>query len=249
MIPRIIHYTWKDEESIPLQKIWSADGEDLSFQDCLNSFTKFNPNWRYIFWSDRDIDILIGEIYPNFYPTFKKLKPIEKVDFFRYVCLFRFGGLFVDLDCFCARPLDEILHNNDYLIVGLESTEYTNWLHHNYHQQLQIYAIFAEQDCSILGEIIYRVINNCKYFPNRNVIEKTSMAVFGDIVYQYKNKEGVRIMPIDFSGCSGNWKHLREYSFGPNMLPSYILHCGAGTWKTSEFHEYGQLIAEKSIDL
>jgi len=89
VIPKIIHYTWKDSNLLDLQK------------ECLQSWkTHFKePEYIYMFWSDEDISSFINTYYEDYKWLFdKQTKNIVKVDLFRFFVLHKYGGIYMDLD-------------------------------------------------------------------------------------------------------------------------------------------------------
>lgn len=61
-------------------------------------------------WTDAKSRELIAEHYPWFLPTFDGYKyKIQRADAIRYFVLHRFGGVYMDLDIGCIRPVDSLL--------------------------------------------------------------------------------------------------------------------------------------------
>ena len=100
-IPRIIHQTWKNE-TIP-------KGEWTTAHDfCL----KINPEpeWRHILWTDHSAREFVTLYYPDLLHIYDSFPhPIQRVDVIRYLILHQFGGVYIDLDIGCARPMDALL--------------------------------------------------------------------------------------------------------------------------------------------
>lgn len=97
-IPRIIHQTWKTE-SLP---------DD--FARYRESVRALHPGWEHRLWTDDDNRRLISEHYPWFLDTYDSYKHnIERVDAVRYFILLRHGGLYLDLDMECLKPIDDML--------------------------------------------------------------------------------------------------------------------------------------------
>ncbi len=98
MIPKIIHQTWKTED-IPRE--WAESKA---------SWQRFHPDWRYIFWTDRDLESFIAERYPWFIETYRDYPyAIQRVDASRYFILYEYGGIYSDLDVICNRNGDFLL--------------------------------------------------------------------------------------------------------------------------------------------
>lgn len=101
-IPRIIIQTWKNE-MIPEK-----------YKDLVESVKTKNPTFEYNFFTDSDIEVFLKDNYPHYYDTYTKLPiKIQKIDFFRYVAIYHYGGFYLDLDMMMLEPFDnEILHND-----------------------------------------------------------------------------------------------------------------------------------------
>lgn len=97
-IPRIIHQTYKTAD-IP---------EDWQYVQ--RSVRRHHKDYQYILWTDETIRSFMTEHYPWFMPTFDAYPyPIQRVDAFRYFALYHYGGIYLDLDVGCRRPLDVLL--------------------------------------------------------------------------------------------------------------------------------------------
>ncbi|OCH87495.1 glycosyltransferase family 32 protein [Obba rivulosa] len=97
-IPRIIHQTWKSE-------VLPAEWADIS-QGCRDMMR----DYEYKLWTDASARELIAEEYPWFLDTFDGYKyPIQRADAIRYFALYHHGGIYMDLDIACLRPLDPLL--------------------------------------------------------------------------------------------------------------------------------------------
>ena len=95
MIPAIIHQTSKTTH-IP-QK-WAL----------LQRKVKKNyPEWKYRFWTDEDNLRLVQKSFSDWEGVYLSLpKPIMRVDMIRYMYMYEFGGLYLDLDYEILRPFD-----------------------------------------------------------------------------------------------------------------------------------------------
>ncbi|MET9524767.1 glycosyltransferase [Streptomyces coeruleorubidus] len=115
-IPSLIHQTWKDAD-VPAQwKKWA------------DSWCLHHPDWGYRLWTDSDNRAFLQEHYPWFLPVYDGYaEPIMRADAIRYFLLDHFGGLYVDLDFECLRPVDEILDGRE-LVLGCEPQVHTQLL-------------------------------------------------------------------------------------------------------------------------
>ncbi len=101
-IPRIIHQTWKTE-TLP---------DDYARHRA--TVRTHHPDWQHWLWTDADNRRLIAEHYPWFLPTYDGYKHnIERVDAVRYFMLLHYGGVYIDLDMECLKPIDPLLAEGD----------------------------------------------------------------------------------------------------------------------------------------
>lgn len=106
-IPSIIHFIWfkklydshLDVSEIPTTGSQAPEHRRIH-----------NPNFTVNVWNATAARDLIEEHYDWFLPTYDGYKhPIQRVDAFKYFVLWHFGGIYMDLDVDCRRPLDPLL--------------------------------------------------------------------------------------------------------------------------------------------
>ena len=65
---------------------------------------------EYKLWTDASSREFIAEFYPYFLDTFDGYTyPIQRADAIRYFVLYHYGGIYIDLDIGCLRPMDPLL--------------------------------------------------------------------------------------------------------------------------------------------
>ncbi|KAJ3053690.1 hypothetical protein HK097_003616 [Rhizophlyctis rosea] len=97
-IPKFIHQSWKTKSLPPHFRRWSE------------TWTKHNPSWTHILWTDATNRNLVATHYPWFLPYYDRLpSKIAKADASRYLYMHHMGGVYVDLDAECLKPLDSLL--------------------------------------------------------------------------------------------------------------------------------------------
>ncbi|KTW30198.1 hypothetical protein T552_00676 [Pneumocystis carinii B80] len=105
-IPRIIHQTWKNE-TIPDK-----------WKEASDKCRKNHPNYEYMFWTDEKARDFIAEKYTWFLDQYDRYPyNIQRVDSFRYFALVHYGGIYIDLDIECLKPLDSLLSYGAWLRV------------------------------------------------------------------------------------------------------------------------------------
>ncbi|KAF8663475.1 hypothetical protein AX16_001043 [Volvariella volvacea WC 439] len=97
-VPRIIHQTWKSETLPPRWKEISQACRDMM------------PDYEYMLWTDASSREFIATHYPWFLDTFDGYDyVIQRADAIRYFVLHHYGGVYMDLDIGCSRPMDPLL--------------------------------------------------------------------------------------------------------------------------------------------
>lgn len=98
-IPRIIHQTWRDAETIP-----------SSWQQASNSCRHLHPGYQYRLWTDKTARELIESEFPCLLPTYDSYPyDIQRADMIRLVILYVYGGIYLDLDIICLKSLEQLL--------------------------------------------------------------------------------------------------------------------------------------------
>lgn len=101
MIPRIVHQTWKNN-----------DTSNWIFQKSITSIKRCFPNWDYKFWADEDLDNFIRTYYPSYYLNWANLdRMIKKVDVARYFMLHYYGGVYADLDFVFTKDVTPLIED------------------------------------------------------------------------------------------------------------------------------------------
>ena len=100
-IPKIIH------------QIWLGSPVPERYKEWMNSWRIHNPEWLYILWTDETVAYL--KLYNQ--ELYNKARNYgQKSDILRYELLYKFGGLYVDIDFRCLKPFDIFHHCYDFYI-------------------------------------------------------------------------------------------------------------------------------------
>ncbi|HET6400431.1 MAG TPA: glycosyltransferase [Candidatus Kapabacteria bacterium] len=107
-IPKIIHQTWKTSEVPP------------QLAHDFFSWQKHHPEWTFIGWDDASLAMFVETEFPQYLDLYRSYKhQIERVHMARYLILKKQGGVFVDLDMECLKPIEPLLADWT-LVVGFE---------------------------------------------------------------------------------------------------------------------------------
>jgi mannosyltransferase OCH1-like enzyme len=103
-LPRIIHQTYSDRNLPPL------------YRQNIARIKRLCPGWEYRFYDDVDVRKYIAGHFPGLLKYYERIDPrygAARADFFRYLVVYRDGGVYLDLKSTLTRPLDEVLSAHD----------------------------------------------------------------------------------------------------------------------------------------
>ena len=109
LIPKIIHQTYHSHD-FPKE-----------IQSSVDSLKSMNPGWDYRFYDDAGIERFLKENYqPEIIETYQKINPAygaARADFFRYLVVYKVGGVYLDIKSYANQALDQIIHPNDRYVL------------------------------------------------------------------------------------------------------------------------------------
>ena len=98
MIPKIINQTWK---TLDIPEEWKE-----AVESCENK----HKDYKHIIWSHEMMEKFVKKEYPDFYDTYMSYThDIQRCDTFRYLVLYKYGGIYLDMDIVCKKKLDSLL--------------------------------------------------------------------------------------------------------------------------------------------
>lgn len=218
MIEKNIFQSWHTKNLHPL------------LQKKINNFKQMNSKYTYYLYDDNDMDNFVNEHFNGeISECYNKLNIIvAKVDFWRYLVLYKYGGIYLDMDSSIEKPLDELIKDEDQAIITAEGNPklYVQWA-----------LIFSKQH-PILKKTIELICNNIKNnsYPNNihkmtgpnvytksineihkklfnNIINHIDIKKDTDITYKLNNIS-YRLYGLDYSGyfCFRHeFVHLLKY--------------------------------------
>lgn len=102
-IPRRIHFIW-------FQDLYSSHTALTLNSHAPDLCRYYNPTYDIQIWNTTDASEFIKTEYPWFLSTYNDYRyPIQRIDALKYFILYHFGGVYMDLDIACRRPLEPLL--------------------------------------------------------------------------------------------------------------------------------------------
>ena len=233
MIPKNIIQLWIDFD----KKMDPSLDYPSHYNESVLSIRKKNPEYNYMFFNQKKIEEFLQKEYPEYYQTYKLLPVnIQRVDFFRYVAVYHYGGFYFDLDITGLEPLDELLSLecvfpiDDFISEDMcHLKRYKDYCNKNMDYLLGQYAFAAKPGhafIKLLVDTIHKNINkyiqryHSKDYLNHEVYvyETTGPDFVTNVYMNYMNKPNITIIEY----------HKRQY-FG-----KYARHNYKGSWKKNK---------------
>ena len=141
----------------------------------INSVKKLNPDYVHKIYTDAEIDTFVNS---NFDGEIKKCYNrlniiVAKVDFWRYLVLYKYGGVYLDMDSTILKPLKALIRDEDEAIITAEANPdlYVQW------------ALIFKKGHPILERTIEMVIKNIRgnVYPN-DIHKMTGPSVYSNAI-------------------------------------------------------------------
>lgn len=207
-IPKILIQTWKTKK-MPKE-----------FTQWTQTWKLVNPDFEYMFFDDSDCFKFIYKNYPEYLDLYESLISIEKADVFRYLALHKYGGVYVDIDTCCFKPIGPLIDLfSDSVITGIEYSEPLQYLQ---------WFIACPKGSKVMIELVnevnkrswFKIFKSLTLSPNELVYYSTGPVMFTYVLK--KTEESVVVLEKGRLGCYDNSKIDKN---------SYLQHFFFGSWK------------------
>lgn len=161
IIPKVIYQTW-------YKRNFSSD-----LQNAVNNMLKLNPSYKHKVYLDHDMDQFVYNNYDDIIiQCYNKLNiMVSKTDFWRYLILYKKGGIYLDIDSTITKPLHKLISANDEAIISFESKSYfVQW------------ALIFKKEHPILKRTIELVVNNILNGNAQTIHELTGPYVYSQAI-------------------------------------------------------------------
>ncbi len=117
-IPKIIWQTMKSNQVPAFMKEYA------------DTWIDNNPEYEYRFCDDDDMIDFISSDFPAYLEAYKKIKyGASKADLWRYLIMYKYGGVYADLDCRCINPLRQWIEPGARYVTQLGiNNDFCQWL-------------------------------------------------------------------------------------------------------------------------
>jgi hypothetical protein len=185
-IPHVVHQTF-GTRALP-----------DSLQRNVDAIRALNPDWDYLFYDDADIERVISELYgEEILSLYRRINPAygaARADLFRYLLIYRHGGIYLDIKSSSTRPLTQIVEGAEGPILAKWDNgpggRHPNWglhreLEHIAGGELQQWHIIAPPGHPFIRAVILRVLDGIeRYRPWRDGVGRDGVInLTGPIAY------------------------------------------------------------------
>jgi hypothetical protein len=205
LIPRLIHQIWVGPKPLPEE-----------YAALIDKTKAMHPNWEHRLWTEKTLpDESIRSEWRN-----KLRMPAERSDLLRLELLYKFGGIYLDVDFALLKPLDPLLELAPIVVCDLKPGRVNN-------------AFIA----SVPGHPIIRtMISEATPREFFGLDKRASGSLFVDrMLKPHRNSNQVNFLPP-----------VCFYSTSPNE-ESYAMHFFDRSWKDEQGWKRAALLAEDRL--
>lgn len=231
-IPKIIHQIWSGIEE-PLPTV---------FEELGKTWRNNHPEWKYILWDNEKMNTFIQEYYPQYWHIYNRFKyNIQRWDAIRYLILDKIGGMYVDFDSECLKPIEPLIKDNT-CCFSIEPAEH--FVAHNLSLLINNAIMLSIPEHPFMKIIIKKVFEEYpdKLFQHRNleILETTGPLMLTYLYEEYDEKELVYLMPAKYVSPFTE-KDTRNYLKGKDLHTlekkidnAFAVHYFLNTWSNKK---------------
>jgi len=190
---------------------------------------KIHPEWYFYLWDEGKI-VNLMKLNPKLINTYNKFKYMhQKIDFAKYVILYYYGGIYIDMDAYTIKNLDTLIEDNskyDLIVSKLGCNMLENYMHCANKFCINNGIIYAKPQNIVLKKMIQHIIlhNTCSNITNRTLcIEQTTgPKVFTKIIIKNMNDKIKLLEPKYWEPCVFDMYDIVD--------DTYIVHKHEGSW-------------------
>ena len=227
-IPQIIHQIYED-----------LAGPPPSLVEISQSWKELNPDWEYRFWNKNDIETFLKTYYPEFIPAYNAFPHnVQRWDAIRYLILYKFGGLYVDMDYECTENITLILCNTE-CAMGLEPEAHAVRIHVPYIVGNAFMATVPEHPYfkELIDAVFYDNTKAGTYTDSVELILNTTGPFLTTRIYDNsKYQERITLIPaeliapITHSDIRKIMKEETSMTIESKVEKSFAIHYFFGSW-------------------
>ena len=215
---------------------WKTLDFPYKIEKILNKNKRLNPDFKFhIYTDDHLFDFIKSNYDSEIFNAFEKLKhPVAKADMWRYLVLFKYGGVYLDIDSKFNNAIRTFINDDDEGVISAEKNEgnYVQW------------ALFYKKEHPILSKTVEYIIANMDSELYKNDIENLT----GPKVYARSVKEFYKLSEdkeLEWSKINKNSNVEFEFTIDNHKHRARIF--GIDYSNNVQFkHKYSDLLYQES---
>ena len=203
---------------------WKTNEIPSHYIGFIEKVRALNPNCMFLFFTDKTIVEFIKSNMPEYYDTFINLKyKIQQLDFFRYLAIYYYGGVYLDLDMDISRNFNDLDSSVCQFPIEIKNEDDSILLGN--------YAFYAPKGDPFIKHIIDSIVNppisdsEIKFAQDNHTDDREHVYVYyttgPELVtrayWNYPERESVRLLSTE--------------PFQKDCFGKYGRHCSYGSWK------------------
>lgn len=167
MIPKRIYQTWKTKELPP------------GIRQVIKKMMELNPTYTHYLYDDVEMSAFVHQHFPGEIACAYDMLNIgaSKADLWRYLILYKFGGVYLDIDAAIVKSLDTLIRPDDTAIITREQFEglFNQWI------------LIFRKGHPLLKEIINQCVKNIENRTTNNILHLTGSTVITKAINKHLN--------------------------------------------------------------
>lgn len=212
--PKIIHQIWINEDNRKMPEKWKKSPIE---------WIRHHNDYIYILW-DKNMSLkFVKNFFPQYLDFYKNVKyTIQRCDLIRYMFLYKFGGIYSDLDNYPLKNIEKFL-NKKFDVYFVESNASVKTINNN--------LIVTKEKNKIFLEILNKIYTNYKFYPKisktLNVVSTNGINYINKIIKQ--NRYKTHIFPYEIFNPSSMF--YENYKIDENQV---IAATKGGSWYSND---------------
>lgn len=223
---KIIHQVWFDN----ITNKRNARKLFEKLRKYRESWLSKNPTWHYMCWDVKQARDLVKYRFPQHLTLYDSYQHnIQRCDAVRYFFLYRYGGLYADMDYMCNRPWDEVIQHypGDFYLV-----ETPNKLSNEQHVSNSL--MFSKREHTFWLRFFIELEKNANvpvyYGKHMTIMCTTGPIILNRVFNRNKLRDRLDVYPSKLFHPYGLDTEIATL----NRQDVYAIHLGHGSWESSD---------------
>lgn len=191
--PKVIYQTWYTKKL------------SYGIQSTIDNMMEMNPNYEHRLFDDNDMTEFIEATYSQrVLNCFNKLAiGASKADLWRYLVLFRYGGIYIDMDSMIIANLDSLIRDDSCSIISRERN----------HGLFVQWCLFFMPESPILRECIVKCLNNIESKKLLDITELTGPKLYSSVIQEFYDDPDIYSASDESISSDSSVTHIRCHGF------------------------------------